>query len=652
MPTIIYGNKDNRMQAQMFRDKDLGYEYPDELDLRPGSEMSEFIIDEVLERAYQSSTEISKRHGSWQKMDEVLTAYIPLDDYEKNLIKEDSRKPVSVIFPYTYAIKETLLTFAMSALVQDPIFQYAGSGPEDTVGGILLQKKIQMDCEKHKVALAIHTMISDSLSYGIGVATPGWTERRGTRYNQRVSGIAGQMGRIFGRSGDTIVEENALLYEGNKLENIDPYQILPDPSVSVHKLQDGDFYGWIEEASRVSLLGTEQTDEDYFNVRYLDKFSTLRSAVTSNSRRDKPDKDAVTQVEIVDVINMYVNLIPKEWKLGDSEYPEKWFFSIAADSVVIKAKPLGLTHNMYPIAAMAPDYDGYSVAPLSRLEMLQGLQTTVDWLFNSHIANVRKAINDMLIVDPFMLNMKDLQTPEPGKLIRTRRPAWGKGVRDAVHQLQINDITRNNIADTNWIVQWMNHVSGVDESMMGSLRQGGPERLTAGEFSGTRKAALSRLNKMTNLMSIMGMNDIAYFFASHTQQLMSQETYVKSAGDWPEVLMKEYAIAPGDPVKVSPYKLQIDYDIISRNGTIPGNQSPEDWLRLFDVIMTNPEMNQEFDVVRIFKHIARELGEKNVDDFTRQKTAEAMQNVETQTMADEEIRKQSAAGNIVPIGGA
>ena len=76
---------------------------------------------------------------------------------------------------------------------------------------------------------------------------------------------------------------------------------------------------------------------------------------------------------------------------------------------MVRAKPLGLSHGMYPIACIAPDFDGYSVAPLSRLEMLQGLQTTVDWLFNSHIANVRKAINDMLIVDPYMLNMKDLQ---------------------------------------------------------------------------------------------------------------------------------------------------------------------------------------------------------------------------------------------------
>lgn len=406
--------------------EDLGYEYPDGIDLRPGSEMSNFIIDEILERAYDSSIVMNRRHGSWRKMDEVLTAYIPLDEAEKKVIETDPRKPVSVIFPYTYAIKETLLTYSMAALVQDPIFQYAGTGPEDTIGGILLQHKIQMDCEKSKVALALHTMLSDALSYGIGVGAPGWFERTGTRYGRRQSAVKGALNRFLGRSSDMVEQRQEILYQGNKLNNIDPYQLLPDPNVSVHKLQEGDFYGWVEETSRVNLLSTEQVDEEYFNCRYLKGLDDFTSTVISHDR-DKPDKESITSVDMVDVIHMYVNLVPKEWKLGDGEYPEKWLFSVAADSVLLRAQPLGLSHGMYPIAAMAPDYDGYSVAPLSRLEMLQGLQTTVDWLFNSHIANVRKAINDMFIVDPYMLNMKDLQTPEPGKLIRTRRPVWGKG---------------------------------------------------------------------------------------------------------------------------------------------------------------------------------------------------------------------------------
>ena len=52
------------------------------------------------------------------------------------------------------------------------------------------------------------------------------------------------------------------------------------------------------------------------------------------------------------------------------------------------------------------------------------------------------------------------------------------------------------------------------------------------------------------------------------------------------------------------------------------------------------------DTVRVFKHIARELGAKNVNDFIRQ------QPMQSQVMPDEEVDKQVQAGNLRPVGGA
>ena len=157
----------------------------------------------------------------------------------------------------------------------------------------------------------------------------------------------------------------------------------------------------------------------------------------------------------------------------------------------------------------------------------------------------------MIIVDPFLVNIKDLESPEPGKIIRTRRPAWGRGVKDAVQQLAISDITRGNIADSGWIVQWMQKISGADDSMMGSLRQGGPERLTGAEFKGTRTGAVSRLERVARVIGMQAMQDIGYFFASHCQQLMQDEVYVKVTGDWQDVLIKEYGIPERGRIAVS-----------------------------------------------------------------------------------------------------
>jgi hypothetical protein len=196
----------------------------------------------------------------------------------------------------------------------------------------------------------------------------------------------------------------------------------------------------------------------------------------------------------IDVVWMYWTLIPKDQKLGSSEYPEKWLIGMAADKVLICAKPLSLNHNMYPVAVCAPDFDGYSSTPVSRLELMYGMQEALDWLFNSHIANVRKAINDMLIVDPSLVNMADLEDPKPGKLIRMRRSAWGRGVENAVKQLGVTDITRSHIQDASSIIDYMQRTSAATDSVSGMIRKSG-ERVTAAETKSTQQSALSRLTK-------------------------------------------------------------------------------------------------------------------------------------------------------------
>jgi hypothetical protein len=544
---------------------------------------------------------------------------------------------------------ETMLTYLSLAHFQDPIFQYEGSSPEDTIGAILLQMVVQKHCKKNKVELALHTMFRDSLAYGIGPVAPEWDVRRGVRRVLREEGqFTGAFSRLLGRE-PVIEEEEGILFEGNKLNNIDPYNILPDPSVSVHEIQSGEFFGWVEETNLSELLRRELNNEDYFNCRYLKHIKNR--TIDFNTRQDQRDvrnrisREALgDEVSLVEIVHMYIDLIPKDWNLGDNEYPEKWLFSVAAGEVVVQCRPLELNHGMYPVAVAAPGFDGYSISPISKLETLYGLQETLNWLFNSHITNVRKAINDMFVVDPYMININDLQEPGPGKLLRLRRPAWGRGVRDAVMQLQVNDVTRQNIQDSAWILNWMNNIVGSDESMMGSLRQTGPERLTRGEFEGTRQSAFSRLQYLGRIVGIQAMQDISYFFASHTQQLMSEDTYVKTVGEWEERLKAEYGIEAGQTsMKVRPHDLLIDYDVELRDGSLPNEDSAQFFMEVFTLMAEHPELNQQFDIKRVFKHIARSRGVKNVREFYRQEQPQMMQN--------EEVEREVERGNLIPAGG-
>jgi hypothetical protein len=240
--------------------------------------------------------------------------------------------------------------------------------------------------------------------------------------------------------------------------------------------------------------------------------------------------------------------------------------------------------------------------------------------------------------------MADLEDPKPGKLIRMRRSAWGRGVENAVKQLQVNDITRTHIQDAASIIEYMQRTSAATDSVSGMIRKSG-ERVTAQESKSTTQNALSRLTKSAKIASLQAMQDIGYMFAVHTQQLMSKDTYVKATGSWADVLKKEY----GDKsrLNVTPFDLIVDYDVVVKDGSTAVGGDTEGWIEIFRIMSQQPQMYQNFDMVRIFKHIARIMGAKDINEFILEQGP--VPPVSMSVSSTENIDKGVQQGNIVPI---
>lgn len=634
MPPILH--VEGERQSGPSTTKDLGYEYPTyegkRLDLRPGSEQHTLILNNVLQRAQASFDVMKNRHPDWAKIDETLTTYIPADDEEKEVVYRDSRKPVSIVIPYSYATLETLLTYLVAAFLETPYFRYHGASPEDTMGAMLLEKVVELQCLKLKAGLALHTQFRDGLVYGFGVSAPAWTYRWGTKT----------------ADGSKYTD---VVFEGNTLYSIDPYRYLPDPNFPIHEPQNGEFVGWVDLSNYISLIRNEAGEpEKFFNGRYMegqDGRSTTfgASAGRTSQRNNLPQRwsNSIRNITSpMDIIWMYIDLIPDsgEWNLGRRSAPQKWLFGVVGDQVVICAQPAGLDHEMFPISVCAPDYDGYSLAPISRLEMMHGMQKTIDFLVNSHTANVRKAINDMLIVDPYLLNMKDLKEPGPGKLVRMRRAGWGRGVENAVKQLDVTDITKNHIQDVGFMIDLMQRTSAAVDSLMGIMRSGG-ERRSATEARDTRMSALSRLSKIAKIASLMTMYDLAYLFASQTQQFMTKEVYVSIIGRYQQELEEMFNIEGG--TAVAPKDISVNYDVLMHDGTVDMGEHADVWVQIFQSIISQPILLQGFDIIRIFKYMANKMGAKNLSDFVLKGGS-----AKIQLASEEYVRKEAERGNIKP----
>jgi hypothetical protein len=335
---------------------------------------------------------------------------------------------------------------------------------------------------------------------------------------------------------------------------------------------------------------------------------------------------------------MYAWIIPSEYGLGDSDYPEIWKFMVAADRVIVGAQELGFDHNKIPVCTMSPDSDGHTTLPVSILEREYPLQHAIDWLWQSHVTNVRKVINNMLVADPSLVNMNDLVDTKYGMVARLRAAAWGRGVNDAVMQLPIQDVTKGNIADIGFLMGIDNLVFTSNQAKGSQDRSG--ERVSAQEARDTRMSFLSKMEKGAKLGAMQAHYDIAYQFASNTIQLMEEEHYVKITGEYSKQLADEYQVQ-ADFFKISPQALDVRWDVVAQDGTIPGGEYADIWERLMANAAAHPDTFQGLDFVRIWKHIARLLGARNPDDFMKK-------DVQTKALPQEQIDAEVQKGNIVP----
>ncbi len=657
MPRVLVGQNEfqsgskGRAVLDIATNNPYDYDYPRGLDLRPGSELHTKIRDFVVQKAGVSQDTIKARFDMWKKIDHSLTAYVPPDRFEGDEETEVNR-PVNkdlenVVIPTSYATLEVLLSYLTSLFLStEPYFRFEPVGPEDLIGTILLELAVAQQMRRSKAGLALHTMWRDSLIYSFGAIHIGYRHEYGfrTRFVNK---------RIFSRLKEMLVKseememsrERVEVFSGNVLIPLDPYLCLPDPNTPISNVQDAEFWGWVQRDSLMSLLSIERDNDDYFNFRYV-KHIDGRSQYNVYDESGRSDRytysEDTSASKVCDVINMYAKIIPKDFGLGDSEYPEIWLFAVAGDNVVVRAQPLGLDHNKIPIAVAAPDFDGHSIMPVSRLETVYGMQTTIDWLFRSHMSNVRKAINDMIVVDPQLVNIFDLTDRKEGKIIRLRPNAFGRGVRDAVMQLNVNDVTRGHIQDAQNLINIIRDVTGAQDVISGIMRKTSA-RITAAEVDATSRAAISRLEKIAKIVSLQAHQDIAYQLGWNTRQLLDKEIFVRMVGDVEDYLIEKGADAESGTVPVGPESINIDFDVKVGDVVSPGSESAELWIRLFEIVSGNPELAANLDSVRIFKHIARITGAPNINDFVKSGGAEGVN-----VMPTEQVEREVEKGNLVP----
>lgn len=551
---------------------------------------------ELTTESIASEPKLSKVLGLLQQM--IISAYGPLTErvgvfraidelMNPKVVGNYRAGSVEVALPIAYSMFDVLRAQLTNVIFQEPLLRYSAVEPDDVVGAALLEKVVDFQCKKFQTSLALDTVIGNGLKYNCSAAVVSWKQHLSTK--------------------------GSVNYEGSYLIPIDPYSMLIDPSTPLHRVQDANFFGWFESISRHRLL-------ELVKVGYFKPFPELKDIVQSRSpifSNDSLHPELLRKTQLnensVTITTLYVNLIPAEFGISDSIFPEKWLFCLLGDSIIIKAQPLGLEHNKFPIIICAPDFDEFVSAAPSRTGMLSGMQRLIDWLFNSHVVSTQSALSNRLIVDPTALNIRDIE--EGRKFIRVRAGAVGRNLDSMFKQLTMVDLTENYYQDIGQTIKVMEKVSGADAASTGQLRQGGPERLTSTEYSGTASAAQLRIDRLANIIAEQIYANLGEFYAYNTQTMMSKEVVVKITGRWENVLS---ALSSNGKAKVSLKDIDINFDVETFESFKANESSAKLLMEMFKIISANAILSQKFDITKVFRFLAMSLGVKDVDAFAVQ----------------------------------
>jgi hypothetical protein len=618
-------------------------------EIKSNSDLGKKILAECRSRVLASEREISSKLSKWSEAEDKAVAYIPERELDrKRRRNRDNGLPeyTTITIPYSYAVLMSAHTYLTSVFMgRNPIVQLSARHGEGMQKIQANEALIDYQMTVGRNIVPLYIWLYDGLKYGAGVVGCHWEDRIESctqlTSQQELDPLTGQP---TGREIKLQQTRQFATYSGNRVRNVQPQSFLWDTRFPIWDFQKGEYC-----AEKFALTWNEIVRREkqgfYMNIDTIKgKYSQSiyqNGNMTSSLQRPEANDPNYQTYEISDQpqhhpsmvkgYEVYIEIIPKEWGLGSSDYPEKWVFTCTGSfDILMGAQPLGAYHCRFPYSVFSLEPEGYGITTRGIPEILEPIQQTVDWLINSHFYNIRAALNNRWVVDPSKIVMKDLLDPLPGGIIRMRQEAYGTDARIAIQQFPVQDVTQNHLRDLQMMLGIGERTVGINDQIMGMLNAGG--RKTATEVRTSTSFGVNRLKSVAEFVSVSGFDPLTQMMVQNSQQYYDATMKFKIAGD----LM----MTAGETMEVTPDMIAGFYDFVPVDGTLPIDRYAQTnlWLQMFGQIRAMPEIMMQYDMGRIFEWVAQLGGLKNITQF------------KIQLGSPEYLMKQQQLGNMIPMG--
>lgn len=609
-------------------------------------DLETWLLARISSRVKHSESKKGDRMKQWQRAEDAALAYLPEteDDSLRRADREGRGNPryTTIQIPYSYATMMTAHTYMTSVFfARAPVHQFSGRHGETEQQTQALEALCSYQVETGRHLVPYYIWLYDAGKYGLGVLGDYWCEDVKQYSTVTKMSILGPDGLPVAGSEKKIQQTfKAAGFRGTRAYNVSPFDFGHDPRFPVYRFQEGE-YCWARKTIPWSEVLTRQYAGYYSKdaVARLPKRSP-QTAMLNQGSSQLVRPDTFTQSDIgdqelqhptsIDIFEVYVELLQKEWRLGNSEYPEKWIFTISGDySVVLGVEPYGEAHCEFPFNVIETEIEGYGLYSRGIPEIIAPIQNTMDWLINTHFYNVRASLNNQFVIDPSRIVVDDAEDGGPGFLYRMRPEAYGQDIRQAFFQVPVQDVTRAHLTDMDIVQNLGERITGINEQMFGGISK---SRTTATEVRTSTGFGVNRLKTITEYISAMGISPFAQRMVARSQQFYDGGQKFKIVGDLAQTAGPAFMM-------VNPADILGAYDFVPVDGALPIDRMAMAtlWQNIMAQMRNYPQILQQFDMAKVFTWVAQLGGIRNINQF------------KVQVVPDQQLLGQAQAGNVIPM---
>jgi hypothetical protein len=409
-------------------------------------------------------------------------------------------EPAKVIVPLSYSQVQTFVAFCSMLYTQrDYFYEMEGSGAEDEKAAQLGQAVVERDLEHNKFkGILLTQWLTDIGRFGIGILKSSWAPETCPQVVQVPDpAYVPQPGLPMPVQPPMIDQvQEVTKYLGNKIVSVSPYRWFPDTRLPITRYREGEFCADEVELSRAELEKMQERGE----VEGLSEVPNVTAVMLENRRPVAVSganliTDPNLSKRFIITTEVQIRLNPAKTEIADGvfldpemDYEVVYMVWLGNDSRIIKIEDGGYEHNEFTHDAAQFFNDQNRLINFGLSELLAPSQDVLDWLMNARITNVRKVIQNQLVVDPRYVEMQDLIARNP--VLRLKSTATGLTIDSYIKQLNVVDVTTGHLQDMANVAGFAKEASGISENLLGQFASG---RRSAREASAVNSNAAARL---------------------------------------------------------------------------------------------------------------------------------------------------------------